>query len=263
MVLGGLKEGVTPLEWTHAFSSLANGGVRVSGTLAPDAGQPGLLPEVRNEEGDLIKDESVPDGDAENDSIETRVLDEEVAETAKDILQTVVTAGTGTNADIGDPEQWGKTGTTENNGDAWFCGATDDVTACVWVGYADSTTPMHYRLPRRPGRRRHLPGPDLGLGDLRLGGDPGRRTRPRTPPRRPRASLSRATKRRRSTRSSPSIRPPWRALPLPARSPLHRRPTPSRRRSLLRPHRLPAPAPAPPAPPSDSGGGISGGAAPG
>ena len=39
--------------------------------------------------------------------------------------------------------QWGKTGTTEENGDAWFCGGiADEVTACVWVGYPDTTTPM-------------------------------------------------------------------------------------------------------------------------
>ena len=54
----------------------------------------------------------------------------------------MVTSGTGVQANIGDPYQWGKTGTTENNGDAWFCGATEEVTACVWVGYADTTTPM-------------------------------------------------------------------------------------------------------------------------
>jgi penicillin-binding protein 1A len=70
------------------------------------------------------------------------VIPAPVAEEAKTILHTVVTSGTGTHADIGDPSQWGKTGTTENNGDAWFCGATEDVTACVWVGYADTTTPM-------------------------------------------------------------------------------------------------------------------------
>ena len=35
------------------------------------------------------------------------------------------------------------TGTTENNGDAWFCGGiSDEATACVWVGYPDSTTSM-------------------------------------------------------------------------------------------------------------------------
>ena len=40
---------------------------------------------------------------------------------------------------------WGKTGTTDDNGDAWFCGATEEITACVWVGY------------RRHGRRRWRP----------------------------------------------------------------------------------------------------------
>ena len=37
---------------------------------------------------------------------------------------------------------WGKTGTTDDNGDAWFCGATEEITACVWVGHADTVTPM-------------------------------------------------------------------------------------------------------------------------
>ncbi len=136
MVLGGLKEGVTPLEWTYAFSTLANDGDRVSGTLAPDPGDsPVAYTEVRNKDGDLIKG-------GDNDSTHTQVLDKGVAEEAKTILHTVVTSGTGTKANIDDPYQWGKTGTTENNGDAWFCGATQDVTACVWVGYADTTTPM-------------------------------------------------------------------------------------------------------------------------
>jgi penicillin-binding protein 1A len=59
------------------------------------------------------------------------------------MLESVVSSGTGTNAQIGAEGQWGKTGTTENNGDAWFCGGiSDEATACVWVGYPDSTTPM-------------------------------------------------------------------------------------------------------------------------
>ncbi|HEU5062927.1 MAG TPA: penicillin-binding transpeptidase domain-containing protein, partial [Solirubrobacterales bacterium] len=136
MVLGGLKEGVTPLEWTYAFTTLANNGDRVSGTLAPDPGDsPVAYTEVTDDEGDLIKG-------GDNDSMHKQVLPEEVAVQAKEILHTVVTSGTGTKADIGEPAQWGKTGTTENNGDAWFCGATEHVTACVWVGYADTTTPM-------------------------------------------------------------------------------------------------------------------------
>ena len=54
----------------------------------------------------------------------------------------MVTSGTGKRAQVGDDYIWGKTGTTDNNGDAWFVGANEDVTAAVWVGYADGATPM-------------------------------------------------------------------------------------------------------------------------
>src|SRR3954451_9582573 len=138
MVLGGLKEGVTPLQWAYAFMTLANNGDRVSGTLAPVPGDSAVsFTEVKDEDGHLVKN-------GDNDSTHHQAVPEDVATEAKDILHTVVTSGTGTNADLGYSDQWGKTGTTENNGDAWFCGAVDslDVTACVWVGYADSTTPM-------------------------------------------------------------------------------------------------------------------------
>jgi len=136
MVLGGLKVGVTPLEWTYAFTTLANDGDRVSGTLAPNPGDsPVAYTEVTDNGGDLIRG-------GDNDSIHTQAIPAGVAEEAKGILHTVVTSGTGERADIGDETQWGKTGTTENNGDAWFCGATEEVTACVWIGYADTTTPM-------------------------------------------------------------------------------------------------------------------------
>jgi penicillin-binding protein 1A len=136
MVLGGLKEGVTPLEWTYAFSTLANDGDRVSGTLAPVPGDsPVAYTQVTDHDGDLIKG-------GDNDSTHTQVLPAGVAEEAKSILHSVVTSGTGVRANIGDESQWGKTGTTDDNGDAWFCGATEEVTACVWVGYADTNTPM-------------------------------------------------------------------------------------------------------------------------
>ncbi len=262
MVLGGLKEGVTPLEWTHAFSSLANGGVRVSGTLAPDAASPVSYLEVRNEEGDLIKDESVPDGDAENDSIETRVLDEEAAETSKDILQGVITAGTGTNADIGDPEQWGKTGTTENNGDAWFCGATDDVTACVWVGYADSTTPMLYD---------YLGGPvDGGTYPALIWASVISAWEEIQAQNAAENAAEEAESEPESSDEAAPVDPvepvdpaPVESAPAPSEEPAAPAPDPEPAPVAPPPAPAPAPAPAPPAPPSDSGGGISGGAAPG
>jgi penicillin-binding protein 1A len=144
MVLGGLKEGVTPLEWAYAFSTLANDGDRVSGTLAPRPGDsPVAYTEVTDQDGDLIKG-------GDNDSIHTQAIDAGVAEEAKGILRSVITSGTGVRADIGDESQWGKTGTTDENIDAWFCGATEEVTACVWVGYAESATPMETEFSGGP-----------------------------------------------------------------------------------------------------------------
>jgi penicillin-binding protein 1A len=136
MVLGGLKIGATPLGWTYAYTTLGNNGDRVSGTLAARPGDsPVAYTQVTDQDDNTIKG-------GDNDSMHEQVLDEGVALEAKRILETVVSGGTGTNADIGAEGQWGKTGTTENNGDAWFCGGTEEVTACVWVGYADTTTPM-------------------------------------------------------------------------------------------------------------------------
>lgn len=136
MVLGGLKEGVTPLGWTYAYMTLADNGNRVSGSLAPRPGDsPLAYTRVTDMGGHPIKGgEDVPTHD--------QVIKQSVAREAKSILSTVVTSGTGTHANIGVAGQWGKTGTTENNADAWFCGAITEVTACVWVGYADTTTPM-------------------------------------------------------------------------------------------------------------------------
>jgi penicillin-binding protein 1A len=136
MVLGGLKEGVTPVGWTYAYMTLADNGNRVSGSLAPRPGDsPLAYTRVTDANGHAIKGgNNVPTHD--------QVIKQSVAGEAKSILATVVTSGTGTHANIGAAGQWGKTGTTENNGDAWFCGAISEVTACVWVGYADTTTPM-------------------------------------------------------------------------------------------------------------------------
>jgi penicillin-binding protein 1A len=136
MVLGGLREGVTPLGWAYAYMTIANDGDRVSGTLAPRPGDsPVAYTQVTDPDGQTIRG-------GDNDSMHEQVLSESTASQAKSILETVVSSGTGTHANVGASGQWGKTGTTENNGDAWFCGATEEVTACVWVGYADTTTPM-------------------------------------------------------------------------------------------------------------------------
>ncbi|MDQ2700182.1 MAG: transglycosylase domain-containing protein, partial [Actinomycetota bacterium] len=134
MVLGTSE--VTPLQWTYAFSTLANDGRRVSGSLAPDPGDsPVAYTKVTDERGKTIKG-------GQNEVQSTGVISPETAATAKGILHQVVTSGTGKNANVGDESQWGKTGTTENNSNAWFCGAITEVTACVWVGYAEGYKEM-------------------------------------------------------------------------------------------------------------------------
>ncbi len=134
MVLGTSE--VTPTQWTYAFTTLANDGRRVSGTLAPDPGDsPVTYTKVTDEDGKTIKG-------GENEVISTKVVEPEVATTAKSILHSVVTSGTGKNAYIGDDSQWGKTGTTEDNTNAWFCGAITEITACVWVGYPEGYVQM-------------------------------------------------------------------------------------------------------------------------
>jgi penicillin-binding protein 1A len=134
MLLGGLTEGVTPLEMAYAFSTLANDGLRVSGSLAPDETGPVAIQSVEEADGKVT----------ENKRVEERVLPAKVAQVEKDMLGLVVSSGTGKAAQVGDEFIWGKTGTTENYGDAWFVGGNDDLTVAIWVGYADRLQPMEY-----------------------------------------------------------------------------------------------------------------------
>jgi penicillin-binding protein 1A len=139
MLLGGLEEGVTPLEMAYAYSTLANEGRRVSGTLAPNDTGPVAIKEVVG-----------PGADKENKPIEERVFPKKVGQVAKDLLSLVVTSGTGEAAQVGEEFIWGKTGTTENYGDAWFVGSNDQLTVAVWVGYADKLQPMEYEYAGSP-----------------------------------------------------------------------------------------------------------------
>jgi membrane peptidoglycan carboxypeptidase len=70
-----------------------------------------------------------------------QVLDENDADLVTYALEGVVTGGTGTNAQIGRPVA-GKTGTAQEYVDAWFCGYTPQLAACVWVGYPEGQIPL-------------------------------------------------------------------------------------------------------------------------
>ncbi|HEV3377494.1 MAG TPA: transglycosylase domain-containing protein [Thermoleophilaceae bacterium] len=140
MLLGGLEQGVTPLEMAYAYSTLANDGNRVSGTLAPNETGPVAIETV----------EGGPGPDKVNERTEKRVFPAKVGQVAKDMLELVVSSGTGEAAQVGDEVIWGKTGTTENYGDAWFVGSDDRLTVAVWVGYADKVQPMEYEYAGSP-----------------------------------------------------------------------------------------------------------------
>src|SRR3954452_4491034 len=141
MVLGAIDPGVTPLEMAHAYETIATGGERVGGNLDSTIGPNNTATDLGPVAIDKV---TAPNGDtvAENKTKKVRVLSESVANTMKGILHLNVLEGTGKLAQFGDSAEWGKTGTTENNGDAWFCGGTEHMTACVWVGHADTNTPM-------------------------------------------------------------------------------------------------------------------------
>lgn len=142
MILGGLTQGVSTLEMAHAYNSIEEDGNLITGTMASSKEGPvGIVKVEAGEEGDEepVKDKTGASG--VNESIREQVISPETADTAAATLATVLTSGTGKRAQTGEPT-WGKTGTTDDNGDAWFCGATPDITACVWVGHADSVKPM-------------------------------------------------------------------------------------------------------------------------
>ena len=122
-------EAVSPLEMARAFATLANGGRRVDGSVL------GNVPRA------VLRVEDGVTADA-NDPVEKRAVDDNDAAIVNSILQRVVTEGTGQRAALDDRPVAGKTGTTENYGDAWFVGYTPQLAVAVWVGYPDRLEPM-------------------------------------------------------------------------------------------------------------------------
>jgi penicillin-binding protein 1A len=150
ITLGGLKQGVTPLDMAHAYETFARQGKFIYGTMSPGVlrkGQPvpgpvGIRSIGRREDG-KIEPVKLPNGRPARNRVRTRrVLDEGVANTVQTLLQGVVKNGTGKRASLGIVPVAGKTGTTENYGDAWFVGWTRDYTVAVWVGYPNKLVPM-------------------------------------------------------------------------------------------------------------------------
>jgi penicillin-binding protein 1A len=128
--LGGLENGVSPLEMATAYGSIASGGYR----LRPTAIKKIKFPDGRVEEGrSLPKRFRVK---------KVRIFEDGVAAEAREILEQNIQSGTGTHANIGCPAA-GKTGTTDDNTDAWFVGFTPRYVTSVWVGYPKDDIQMN------------------------------------------------------------------------------------------------------------------------
>ena len=115
--LGGLTDGITPMELASAYIPLANRGIR---------SEPFGILKVTDQLGTILYEQRP----------RTRaVLDEATAFIMTSMLRRVVNAGTGAAAYIDDYHPVaGKTGTTTDNTNAWFVGYTPNLVASVWIG---------------------------------------------------------------------------------------------------------------------------------
>jgi penicillin-binding protein 1A len=125
ITLGTLE--VTPLEMTEAFATFASGGIRRTATP---------MHRVKGPNGRIVFDAEDRRG--------RRVIEENDALQAIYAMKQVVCCGTASSA-ISLPyesEVFGKTGSTDDAADAWFCGASTEVAACVWVGHPSGRVSM-------------------------------------------------------------------------------------------------------------------------
>ena len=157
--LGGLKEGVTPLDMAHAYETFAQHGELTYGTLSPGEPDNRRVTPIPGPVGiDAIgrgkKNDFKPldfDGHTlQNRVRKRRAISTGVADTVDSILQTVVKSGTATRAFVPGVTIAGKTGTTEGYGDAWFVGWTKEYTVAIWVGYPDRFKPMETEFQGDP-----------------------------------------------------------------------------------------------------------------
>ncbi len=121
LALGGITNGVTNLELTAAFATIANSGYY---------NEPIFYTQVLDHDGNVLLD---------NTSNESRqVLKETTAWLLTSAMQDVVNSGTGGRAKFSGMSIAGKTGTTTSNRDTLFAGFTPYYTCVVWGGYDDN-----------------------------------------------------------------------------------------------------------------------------
>ncbi|MGK2949009.1 MAG: transglycosylase domain-containing protein [Acidimicrobiales bacterium] len=115
----GVEE-VSPLDLASAYLTYADDGTRV---------EPYAIVRIEDGDGNLLWEPDLAEPEQE-------AVDPEVSRAVTHALRSVIDGGTGSAADIGRPAA-GKTGTTQDNVDAWFAGYVPGYSAVVWMGYPD------------------------------------------------------------------------------------------------------------------------------
>ncbi len=162
MTLGGLREGVTPLDMAHAYQTLAQRGRFTYTTMSPGAVErsklhppvpgPAGIKEIDHRDDGELKPVELPNG-REGRSARPR------AGPCSRPPSPTRSPRSSPRSSRRAPRRRrrsratfvaGKTGTTENYGDAWFVGWTDEITVAVWVGYPDELRPMETEFRGQP-----------------------------------------------------------------------------------------------------------------
>jgi penicillin-binding protein 1A len=111
-------QNVSVLEMANAYNTFRNDGMR---------SDPRVIAKVADGGSVLVDDR--PTG-------RNRAIPREVAQDVKSVLGEVVSRGTGIGAQL-PGGAWGKTGTSEEYGDAWFVGGNDKLITSLWMGYPE------------------------------------------------------------------------------------------------------------------------------
>lgn len=115
--LGGMTHGVYPYEMAAAYGVFGNNGMY---------SDPIMYTKVTDRKGNTV---------LEKTSSQSKALSPQAAYIMVDMMKDVVRGGTGTNARLGSMPSAGKTGTANDNTNAWFCGLTPYYSGAVWVGH--------------------------------------------------------------------------------------------------------------------------------
>ena len=113
---------LTPLEMAVAFNCFNNGGKRIV---------PLMIREIKDRDGNVIE---------HRETAVSQAMRPETAYALRSMMQDAVRAGTGKPAALSKVETFGKTGTSNDFIDAWFCGGVPGLTTAVYVGRDDHKT---------------------------------------------------------------------------------------------------------------------------